>query len=517
MESRERRTTLWMATAQGARTYAQLGKDITVDVCIVGAGIAGMTTAYELSKDGLIVAVLDDGPIGSGQTRRTTAHLSTALDDRYYELERIHGKKTTRLAMQSHSQAIDRIAEICEEVSIDCNFERVDGYLFAAKADDAEILHKELEAARTAGLDVAMVPRAPIDSFDTGEALRFPAQAQFHPLRYLAGLARAVVERGGHVHESTHVVDIEGGPEAKVRTDGGFTVRCEHVVVATNSPINERIAIHTKQAPYMSYVIAAPLPHETVEHALFWDTEDPYHYVRVQREEEHDLLIVGGEDHRTGDKNGTGDKNDPDARYAALEKWARARFPLLGETLYRWSGQVMETIDGLAFIGRAPHQPDNVYLATGDSGMGMTHGTIAGMLLADLIAGRENAFTEIYDPKRKPLRAAGEYMKENLHSAGHVVDWLSRGDVKSVDQIVADSGGVVRRGLKKLAVYRDEHGQLHERSAACPHLGCVVAWNDGEKTWDCPCHGSRFDRFGEVLSGPANSGLSAVKRADDDK
>jgi Rieske Fe-S protein len=222
-------------------------------------------------------------------------------------------------------------------------------------------------------------------------------------------------------------------------------------------------------------------------------------------------LIVGGEDHRSGEQ-----LDEQGKRYAALEAWARERFPMAAAVRYRWSGQVFETIDGLAFIGRAPGEPDNVYIATGDSGMGMTHGTIAGMLLSDLITGHENAWAALYDPSRKPVRAAGEYLKENLHSAGHVVDWFSRGDVKSVDEIAIDSGAVVRRGMKKLAIYRDPHGQLHERSAKCPHLGCVVSWNDGEKTWDCPCHGLRFDCFGEVLIGPANSGLAPAHAAEDE-
>src|SRR5690606_9222384 len=275
------------------------------------------------------------------------------------------------------------------------------------------------------------------------------------------------------------------------------------VVVATNTPINDRLVIHTKQAPYMTYAIGVQVPRGAVTDALFWDTGDPYIYVRLQHDEvEGDILIVGGEDHKSGQADDTLE------RYQRLEDWIRAHVPTAGEVVHRRAGQVMETIDGLAFIGRNPVGHDNVYVVTGDSGMGMTHGTIAGMLITDLIDQRPNPWEALYDPSRKTLRAAGEFVREALNVSAQYADWVTAGDLSSEDDIAPDSGAVIRNGLAKHAVYRDAKGLLHRRSAVCPHLGCIVAWNEAEKTWDCPCHGSRFDRLGKVINGPANDDLA---------
>jgi glycine/D-amino acid oxidase-like deaminating enzyme/nitrite reductase/ring-hydroxylating ferredoxin subunit len=513
---------VWMATAEVPAQPA-LGENTETDVCIVGAGIAGMTTAYLLAREGKRVVVLDDGPIAGGMTQRTTAHLVNALDDRYYELERLHGEKGARLAAESHSAAIDLIESIISEESIDCDFERLDGYLFAPPNESKQQLEDELKAAHRAGLvEIEMVERAPIKDFDTGTALRFPRQAQFHPLYYLSGLAKAIRRDGGRIFTGTHASKIEGGERALVETSAGYTVTAGAVVVATNTPVNDRFVIHTKQAPYITYVIGARVPRGSVAKALFWDTPDPYHYVRLQSgpfEErdgegaaaeagDYDILIVGGEDHKTGQKD------DANKRYAWLERWTRTRFPMIESIDFRWSGQVMEPVDGLAFIGRNPLDEPNVFIATGDSGNGMTHGTIAGRLLTDLIVGRENEWATLYEPSRITLRAGVEFAKENLNVAAQYTDLVTPGDVDSTDQIKPNDGAIIRRGLSKVAAYRDEQGALHERSAVCVHLGCIVNWNSKEKTWDCPCHGSRYDATGKVIQGPANRDLPIVEEED---
>jgi len=472
---------------------------------VIGGGIAGLTTAYLLARAGRSVALLDDGPLAGGMTQMTTAHLTNAMDDRYYELERLHGRIGARLAAESHTAAIERIESIAREENIGCEFARVDGYLFLAEGDQAQTLDKELDAAHRAGLrDVTRVERAPF-AFDTGPCLRFPNQAQFHPLQYLAGLTQALQRHGGRIYSGSHADSVEGGTPAVVHV-GAHLVTADAVVVATNVPINDRLAIHTKQAPYMTYVIGARIPRGAVPSVLSWDTGDPYHYIRVTRFGEDDLLIVGGEDHKSGQADDTAE------RHARLEAWTRARFPMVQEVALRWGGQIMETVDYLSFTGRNPMDEDNVYVHTGDSGMGLTHGTIAGMLLCDLILGRRNAWAELYDPSRKTAGAARGYAAENLNVARQYADWLTPGEVKSVDEIANDSGAVMRRGLHKIAVYRDAAGALHEHSAACPHLGCVVHWNRSEKTWDCPCHGSRFDCRGKVINGPANLDLASAER-----
>lgn len=483
-----------------------LREHIEADVCIVGAGIAGLSTAYLLAREGRSVAVLEDGRLGGGMTERTTAHLSCAIDDRYTEIERLHGEEGARLAAESHAAAIDRIEQTAAEEGIECDFTRLDGYLFVPPGENEGILDEELQAARRAGLaGVELVERAPI-AYDTGKCLRFPRQGQFHPLKYLAGLARAIIRLGGRVYAGTHAATLEGGLAARVETADGFAVEAGALVIATNTPISDMVAIHTKQAPYTTYVIAARVPKGAVIPALYWDTADPYHYVRLQSLVDHDLLIVGGEDHKSGQAD------DQAGRQARLEAWARERFPAMGEVLYRWSGQVMEPADGVAFIGRDPLGPKNVYIATGDSGMGMTHGTIAGMLITDLILGRANPWAELYDPSRTSLGSLGRYMKENVNvSMQYLKGFAGGGDVAGVEEIQRDQGAVIRRGLKKIAVYRDAQGVLSQRSALCTHLGCIVRWNSLEKTWDCPCHGSRYDRYGQVINGPANRNLGTVE------
>lgn len=494
-------------TASGTLpTDDTLTRDAGCDVCVVGAGVAGLTTAYLLAEAGKRVVVLDaQEHAGGGETAYTTAHLTCVLDDRFHEVERIHGEDNLRLAVASHTAAIDRIEALAKAERIDCDFRRVDGYLFLPPGGDAGILDREADCANRAGLAFDWVPRAPLGRFDTGRCLRFPNQGQFHPLRYLKGVRDGFLRRGGALHGEAAVERIDGGSPCRVKVRGGPTVTADAVVVATNTPINDVVATHTKQAPYLTYVVGLAVAANSMTRALFWDTEDPYHYLRLQKlDDGHDLLMVGGADHKTGQKE------DPQSCWTTLEAWARERFPMAGAVRYRWSGQVMETLDGLAFLGADPAGAANVYIATGDSGMGMTHGTIAGLLLRDLILGRANPWADLYDPSRKPVKAAGAFAKENLNVAGQYLDWATGGDVGSADEVKPGQGAVLRRGLTKVAAYRDEQGRLHECSAVCPHLGCLVRWNGAGQTWDCPCHGSRFSTEGKVLHGPAVADLEPV-------
>lgn len=478
--------------------------DATADVCVIGAGIAGLSTAYELSCRGRSVIVLDDGTIGSGETGRTTAHLASAIDDRYFRIEHLHSERGAAISAESHSAAIDRIEEIVRAEGIDCGFERVNGYLVSVADQEPSILERERDAALRAGLGgVTLLDAIPEPGFPSLPCLRFPRQGQFHPLEYISGLARAILRRGGRIHGDTRVIDVTDGEPVRVEAARGVTVTATDAIVATNTPINDRFTIHTKQAPYRTYVIAAPVPRGSVAHALLWDTGDPYHYVRVHGarssagDDGHELLMVGGEDHKTGQETHASEE-----RHRRLELWMRERFPMAGPTAYRWSGQVMEPVDAVAFIGRNPGD-EHVFVHTGDSGMGMTHGALGGILNADLVLGRENAWAGLYDPSRRSLGAAEQFLRENLNVAAQYRDWVAPGDVADVDAIAPGEGAVVRSGLHRIAVYRAPDGKLHRRSASCTHLGCVVRWNALEKSWDCPCHGSRFDPHGGVLNGPA--------------
>ena len=479
-----------------------LAEDLRVDVCIVGAGMAGMSIAYLLTRAGKSVAVLDDGPLANGQTSMTTAHLTCVLDERYFELERMHGEEGARLSAESHMTAINRIETIVASERIDCDFERLNGYLFLAPGEDEETLVRELAAAQRVGIDAALVDLAPKPPIERGRCLLFPNQAQFHPLNYVAGLARAIQRDGGRLFSMTHAESIQGGRPAQVMA-GGHVVTADSVVVATNAPVNDLVAIHTKQTAYMTYVIGARIPQGSVMRALYWDTGSPYHYVRLQTPATSatDILIVGGEDHRTGQTD------DTTLHHLRLEQWVRDRYPFIEEIEYTWSGQVMQSIDGLGFIGRNPLDKENVYVVTGDSGTGMTYATIAAILITDLIEGRENPWQKLYDPSRKTLRTAPAYAKEAIRTVAQYADWITPGDVRSADDVPRDSGAVLKEGLAPVAIYRDPDGTLHRLSAVCVHLGCLVRWNATERTWDCPCHGSRYDRFGTVINGPANSNL----------
>jgi glycine/D-amino acid oxidase-like deaminating enzyme/nitrite reductase/ring-hydroxylating ferredoxin subunit len=497
-------TSVWMDATKKPEKKA-LMQDITADVCVVGAGIAGLSVAYELASEGKKVIVLNNRQIGGGQTERTTAHLACALDDRFMEVERIRGEEGSKLAAQSHKAAIDRIEEIVTKEKIECDFKRVDGYLFLPPKGSKQELKDELEAAHRAGLkEVEMLEKAPVKAFDTGTCLRFPNQGQFHPLKYLEGLSAAIEQKGGQIFTDTHVTSVKGGSEAEVKTQSGHTIRAKNVVVATNAPINDNAAIYSKQEPYLTYVIGAAIPKGSVETVLLWDTLDPYHYVRTQKlDEKTDVLIVGGEDHVSGQSN------DMNRRFGMLESWTRARFPIT-DILYKWSGTVLETVDGLGLIGRKPMDEENVYIVTGDSGMGMTHGVIAGMLIRDLILGHKNAWEDLYNPARLPVKAAGEFAKAGMNVMSNISEYVTPGEVKTAEDIKLGEGAVIREGLKKIAVYKDEQGKTHSCSAVCAHRGCIVSWNGFEKTWDCPCHGSRYNAMGKVLNGPSMKDLAQL-------
>jgi glycine/D-amino acid oxidase-like deaminating enzyme/nitrite reductase/ring-hydroxylating ferredoxin subunit len=510
-------TSLWQGTFE-VQSYPALERDSRADVCVVGAGIAGLSTAYLLAKSGQRVILLDDGPVGGGETGRTTAHLTNAMDDRIYVLEHVHGEGGARQIVESHGAAIDCVEQIVARERIDCDFARVDGYLFLGGGDSERVLDEELAAAHRAGMvQVTKLPRIPDVSFESGPCLRFPDQAQFHALKYLAGLAQAFVRAGGRIHCDTHVTSVKGGSPCTVETDRDRSVTADAVCVCTNASITDMFRTHVKQAPYRTFAIAAVVPRGSVPTALYWDTPDPYHYVRLQRLEvpaearldtgEYDALIVGGEDRKTAHSD------DADERWRCLEQWMREHFPQAREVVYRWSGQVLEPNDYIAFIGRNPDGAENVYMASGDSGQGITHGTLAGMILSDLSRGETNPWESLYDPSRVSLRARPieEFAKENADVAlRYARDYITLGDVRSEADIPRGEGRILRLGLKKVAAYRDAAGQVHMRSAACTHLKCIVQWNSAEKTWDCPCHGSRFDPYGSVVNGPAVSDLAEL-------
>ncbi|WP_375159751.1 FAD-dependent oxidoreductase [Bradyrhizobium sp. RDT46] len=485
-----------------------LSGTVGADVVVIGSGIAGLSVAYELACHGRSVVVLDRGSIGSGMTARTTAHLATALDDGYDALVKVRGLDCARRLYQSVAAAIDRAETVQRVEHIDCDFRRLDGYWVLAPETSASDLDSELDCCRKLGIPVEnCADPTPFHVGGEVRSLRFPRQARLHPTKYLAGLASALERRGAKLYADTCVESIDQRHgEMVVTTASGHEIHAADVVVATNSPVNVQVAIHSKQAPYRTYALAAKIASGTLEDALYWDTLDPYHYVRLQPfSADEDLIIVGGEDHKSGEAN------DGAQRLDMLERWARERLPGLGDVTHRWSGQVLEPVDFVGFIGRSPGE-EHVFIISGDSGQGITNGLVAGLLVTDLITTGASPWEEIYAPSRKIQKNIGEFISENITPLKNFAEYLAASEIASVERLRLGEGRLVRSGLKKIAACRDRNGRLHLHSASCTHLGCVVHWNSLEQCWDCPCHGSQFAPDGTALNGPAVSPLGDIEK-----
>jgi glycine/D-amino acid oxidase-like deaminating enzyme/nitrite reductase/ring-hydroxylating ferredoxin subunit len=474
------------------------------DVVVVGAGIAGISTAYELARRKLSVIIVDRGRIAGGMTARTTAHLAPLCDDLTSEMKKLRGRKAATLFYESQAAAVDRIEEIQKSENIDCDFRRLDGYLFQGNAMPADIIDAELEAVREVGAPAHRLVGVPLQGCEDRHVLRYPGQGTFHPLKYLAGVAAVAQKLGVRFFCETPVETIaENNGSVTIKT-ARAQISADHAVITTNSPISDRFALHTKMAPYRSYAMAFEIKKASLPDALYWDTEDPYHYVRLQPDVgKTDYVIVGGEDHKSGEAN------DAEIRFARLENWARPLIPGLREVTHRWSGQVLDTIDYAGFIGRNPGD-ERIYVHTGDSGQGLTHGVMGAMLNTALIVEGSSPWAEVYAPDRKPVRAIKNYLSENMTVLKNLSEYVAPGEISSIDELKPGEGAILRRGLRKLAAYRDETGSVRLHSAACTHIGCHLHWNRFETCWDCPCHGSIFDVDGQPVNAPAISPLAKV-------
>ena len=502
----------YWADSASSPVFETIDRDSDVDVVVIGGGITGLTTAYLLLSAGKSVALLERGRCASIDTGHTTAHMTMVTDTRLSELVSRFGRSHAQAVWDAGLAAIDQIDAIATEHDIDCMFEWVDGYLHApdgeTDAQRSDEFRNEASLARELGFDAAFVEHVP---FTGGAGIRFVDQARFHPLKYLEGLANAVRAKGGAIYEQSGADEFLENP---IRvTANGRRVRCRDIVVATHNPLvglagaMRATVFQTKLALYTSYVIAGRARRGRVPDALFWDTSNPYQYLRIDPQRDHDLVIFGGEDHKTGQVA------DTNACYAHLEQALLKKIPEIVLT-HRWSGQVIETPDGLPYIGKmANHQ----YAATGYGGNGMTFGTLAAMMIADAIQGRQNPWAELFDPGRAALRhGLWDYVKENTDYPYYMMRGsVVSGERRSLRSLKPGQGKIVQDNGDRIAAYRRPDGSLSLCSATCPHMGCVVGWNNAERTWDCPCHGSRFTPEGEVISGPAQSPLAPPSGEDD--
>jgi glycine/D-amino acid oxidase-like deaminating enzyme/nitrite reductase/ring-hydroxylating ferredoxin subunit len=490
----------WMDSTP-TTAYPPMTADIEADVVVVGGGIAGLCTAWELTQAGRGVVLLEADRVAAGVTGYTTAKLSVLHTLVYAKIRKSFGPDAARLYAQSQHQAVERVVTVAAQLGVDCDLERVPAFTYVESPDGLDALRAEADAAAEAGLPASFVTQTGLP-FAVAGAVRVEHQAQFHPRKYLLALAEDLTRRGGQIFERTRATGLDEGDPCTVTTDGGSTVTARHVVVATHYPVFDRALLFARLEARRELVVAATITADRDPGGVYITQEQNTRSVRTAPlPDGQRLLIVTGE-HFTP---GTG---DPAQSWQRLADWTRQQFPGT-EVTYRWATQDNSTPDGVPFVGPFHPGANHVFVATGFGGWGMSTGVMAGQLLAATITGTDLPWAGLYDPRRlHPLREAGPMLKMQAKVAGHFVgDRLRSAHVDSIDDIAAGDGAVLRVGGERCAVYRDDAGKLHAVSARCTHLGCIVAFNDAETAWECPCHGSRFGVDGSVLQGPANRPL----------
>lgn len=492
-------SSLWLDTTEKTE-FPPLQDGITVDVAVIGGGIAGLTAATLLKAAGKTVAVLESRRIIEGVTGYTSAKVTSLHTLIYDRMINRFGIDKARAYADANQSAIEQIAALIQEKQIDCDFHRNEAFTYTENEQEREKFEKEVQAAIKLGLPADLVTETPLP-LPVKAAVRFKNQAQFHPRKYLLALARDLPGEGSHIFENTKVTRIDEGEPCQVTTEQGTTLQAGELIIASHFPFNDKLLYATRLQSHRSYVLAVRL-NETAPRGMFISTE-PTYSMRTYPSPDSDLLLVGGEGHQTGEGG------DTQERYRRLEKWARSHFSVQ-EVEYRWSTQDNRTLDGAPYIGPAAPLSRHTYVATGFAGWGMTNGTVAGMLLRDLILKRENPWADVYDPNRITPAGVPKAFGQIGNTARHFVG--DRMTDETTEDVSAGEGKIVDTESGKLALYRAEDGTISTLSPVCTHMGCFVQWNSAEKSWDCPCHGSRFAANGKVLQGPAIYDLEEIDR-----
>ncbi len=474
------------------------------DVVIVGGGITGITTGLLLQKAGKTVLVAEARNIGFGTTGGTTAHLNSFMEVHFTQLIKNFGEDNARLVAKACRQSMDLIKKNIEDYGIDCGYGEVAGYIYAQDEKQVKELDDIFEGFNKVGAGVSPSTSIPV-RIPFVRAIEIPGQAQFHPTRYIYALAKEFEKAGGVLMENCRVTAVEENEILAISSSQG-TIRSKNLVYATHIPPGVNL-LHFRCAPYRSYVIAAKLKNESdYPQGLAYDMQDPYHYFRTQEVDGQFYLIAGGEDHKTAHEENT------EACFTRLEAYVK-KFYEIEEIAFRWSSQYFNPVDGLAYIGHLPGHPQNMFVATGYGGIGMTNSHIAAMTLTDIIVRGKSEFEDLFSPNRlKPVAGFNNFVKEAADVVGNLIGGVfSREKLQSIAEIAPGEARVVKYEGHAIALYKDENGELHAVSPACTHIKCTVGWNAAEKSWDCPCHGSRFSYDGTVLTAPARKDLEIIQ------
>ena len=474
------------------------------DVVIVGGGITGITTGLLLQKAGRNVLIAEAHSVAFGTTGGTTAHLNTLLDNTYDVIEKKFDKDDAKLLAKATRQSLDLFKKHIDEYKIECGYRELPAYLYAQTEEQVEQLDKIFEATKEAGVETTISNTIPVQIPFT-KAMEVPAQGQIHPSRYVYALAHEFEKAGGVIAQNCRITGVEEGEVLEIESCYG-TLRAKYLIYATHIPPGVNI-LHFRCAPYRSYAIAVELKNEADYPAgLAYDLYDPYHYFRTQEVDGKKYLIAGGEDHKTADETNT------EACFDKLEAYVR-NFYDIKEVAFRWSSQYFEPADGLAYIGHLPGHAQNMFVATGYGGNGITYSHIAAMVLTDLITTGKSEYEKLFSPSRvKPVAGFSNFVKEAVDVVGHLIKTpFSKEKIQSLAELAPGEGRIVKYEGEAIALYKDESGEVHAVSPACSHIKCQVGWNSAEKSWDCPCHGSRYSYDGEVLTGPARKDLQQIK------